>query len=290
MTDPKPDLKEKTGINKLLEVMAALRDPKTGCMWDVAQRFATITKYTLEEVYEVVDAIERQDMESVREELGDLLFQIVFYAQMAREQGLFDFNELAEAAAGKMIGRHPHVFSGMKLEDVEALMKAWESEKAKKREKKAREEGRPPSLLDDVGSALPSLSRAVKLQSRAARGGFEWKTPAPVYEKLAEELAELKEMVELREKTQEPLPLELVDRLTEELGDVLFVVAALGRTLKIDPELALRQTNRKFERRFRSMEKSLAASGRKPGDVSPEELGALWEKERAKDKGYSKVK
>jgi ATP diphosphatase len=277
------DLKNLTGIQKLLAVMARLRDTEKGCAWDVAQDFATITKYTLEEVYEVVEAIERQDMPALKEELGDLLFQIVFYAQMASEKKLFDFNEVAQTTADKMITRHPHVFEGKKLEDTEALMKMWESDKAAAREKKAREEGRTPSLLDDVGVALPSLTRAVKLQSRAARGNFEWKSIEPVLEKLAEEITELKEVIAEKNKTKEPLPLPLVEHLTEELGDVLFVAANIGRVLRIDPELALRMANRKFERRFKMIEDSLAVQGRKPQDASLDELTKLWNEARAKD-------
>jgi ATP diphosphatase len=274
------DLNKLTGITKLLAVMSRLRDTKEGCPWDVAQSFATITKYTLEEVYEVVEAIERQDMPSLREELGDLLFQIVFYAQMASEKRLFDFNEVAQSTADKMIERHPHVFDGMKLEDSEALMKMWEADKAATREQKALEEGRRPSLLDDVGTALPSLTRAVKLQSRAARGGFEWKTVEPVLNKLEEEINELKEVIAEKSKAKEPLPLDVVDRLTEELGDVLFVVANIGRVLKVDPELALRSANRKFERRFKAIEEMLASQNRKPQDASLQELTDLWNKVR----------
>jgi ATP diphosphatase len=273
-------LNQLTGIAKLLAVMARLRDTKEGCPWDVAQDFATITKYTLEEVYEVVEAIERQDMPALKEELGDLLFQIVFYAQMAGEKRLFDFNEIAQTTADKMIERHPHVFNAVKLEDSEALMKMWEADKAAAREKKAREEGRTPSLLDDVGTALPSLTRAVKLQSRAARGGFEWKTLEPVLNKLEEEINELKEVIAEKSKAKEPLPLDLVERLTEELGDVLFVAANIGRVLKIDPELALRTANRKFERRFKAIEEALASQNRKPQDASLQELTDLWNKVR----------
>ncbi|HVY12835.1 MAG TPA: nucleoside triphosphate pyrophosphohydrolase [Alphaproteobacteria bacterium] len=274
------NLNKLAGIAKLLAVMARLRDSEKGCPWDVEQDFATITKYTLEEVYEVVEAIERQDMPALKEELGDLLFQIVFYAQMASEKSLFDFEQIAQSTADKMIERHPHVFEGKKLEDVEALMKMWEADKAAAREEKAKKQGKTPSLLDDVGSALPALTRAVKLQSRAARGGFEWKSVAPIFEKLDEEIIELKKEVAEKEKTKEPLPLDLVERLTEELGDVLFVAANIGRVLKIDPELALRMANRKFERRFQAIEAALAAQNRKPQDASLQELTDLWNKVR----------
>jgi ATP diphosphatase len=268
------------GITKLLEVMATLRDPKTGCPWDAAQDFATITKYTLEEVYEVVEAIERQDMKSVREELGDLLFQIVFYAQMGKDKNLFDFDGLAHSTADKMIERHPHVFAGKTLDDTEALMKMWEADKAEARRKKAESEGKIPSVLDDVATSLPALTRAVKLQNRAARVGFEWKNMEDYFTKLEEEIGELKAVI--AEKGDEPLPLETVDRLTEELGDVLFVVANIGRKLRIDPELALRTTNRKFEKRFHFIESELATSGRTPKDADLNELVELWNAARHK--------
>lgn len=268
------------GVNKLLSVMARLRAPEGGCPWDVEQSYATITKYTLEEVYEVVEAIETQDIPALREELGDLLFQIVFYSQIGAEKGHFTFDEIAAHTAEKMITRHPHVFAGKSLADTEALMKMWESEKAQQREEDARAEGREPSALDGVITAMPALSRAVKLQSRAARVGFAWKDLAPVFEKLNEEIGELKEVIAERDKQGEPLELDLVDRLTEELGDVLFVVANIGRSLRIDPELALRTTNRKFEERFRGVEAALHAKGKKLQDATLEEMIAAWNAQR----------
>lgn len=272
------------GIEKLLAVMARLRDTEKGCPWDVAQDFATITKYTLEEVYEVVEAIERQDMAAVKEELGDLLFQIVFYAQMGKDKGLFDFQEIAQKTADKMVARHPHVFEDKKLEDTEALMKMWEADKASAREERAKAEGRVPSVLDDVGTALPSLTRAVKLQGRAARVGFEWKEIDSILAKLDEEVAELKEVIEERKKNKEPIEIAMVDRLMEELGDVLFVAANIGRSLRVDPELALRHTNRKFENRFRAVEKALAMKGKKVSDASLTEMTTHWNEARAADK------
>lgn len=273
-------LNELKGITKLLAVMAQLRDTKNGCPWDVAQDFATITKYTLEEVYEVVEAIERQDIPAIREELGDLLFQIVFYAQIGKDKSLFTFEDIAQSIADKMIERHPHVFAGKKLEDTSALMKMWEGEKEAKRAEKSKEQGKTPSVLDDVPAALPALSRAVKLQSRAARVGFEWKDLKDIFAKLDEEVGELKQVVAECDGKDEPLELVLVDRLSEELGDVLFVVANLGRKLRVDPEFALRTTNRKFEKRFQSIEETLAAAGRKPQDASLEEMVALWNRHR----------
>lgn len=276
------DLNTLTGIEKLLAVMARLRDPAKGCAWDVAQDYATITKYTLEEVYEVVEAIERQDIKSLREELGDLLFQIVFYAQVARDKGHFDFNKVAQETADKMVERHPHVFGDKTLADTDALMKMWEADKAAARARKAQAEGRTPSVLDDVPTALPALTRAVKLQSRAARVGFEWKQLSDYFAKLEEEIGELREVLAEKEKQAEPLPLELVDKLTEELGDVLFVVANIGRKIKIDPELALRATNRKFENRFHAIEEELAKTNRTPADASLDELVKLWNVQRGK--------
>ncbi len=264
------------GTEKLLAVMARLRDTEKGCPWDVAQDFATITKYTLEEVYEVVEAIERQDMAALKEELGDLLFQIVFYAQIGTDKKLFSFDEIADAAAEKMIERHPHVFEDKKLDDHAALMKMWEGDKQAKRDAKTVAQGGTPSALDDVAHALPAVTRAVKLQSRAARVGFEWTDIKDIFAKLDEEIAELKEVVAERQTKKEPLDLELVDRLTEELGDVMFVVANLGRKLRVDPEYALRTTNRKFEKRFHSIEGTLAQQGKKPQDVGLDELVAMW--------------
>lgn len=273
---------DKNGIEKLLDVMARLRDKDTGCPWDAAQDFATITKYTLEEVYEVVDAIERQDFTALKEELGDLLFQIVFYAQIAKDKGYFTFNDIAQGEVDKMVERHPHVFANVSLADTEALMKMWDADKARARKAKAEKEGRTPSVLDDVGTSLPALTRAVKLQGRAARVNFEWKDMKDYFAKLEEEIGELKEVIAEKEKQQEPLELELVDRLTEELGDVLFVVANIGRKLRIDPELALRTTNRKFENRFHAIEEALAEQKRTPQEASLDELVALWNKARGK--------
>jgi ATP diphosphatase len=282
MNDALSTLNNLKGIEKLLAVMARLRDPEKGCSWDVAQDFATITKYTLEEVYEVVEAIETQDMPAIREELGDLLFQIVFYAQIGADKKLFSFEDVAENTANKMIERHPHVFGDKKLADAQALTKMWEADKAEARAKKTIASGRVPSALDDVGAAMPALTRAVKLQSRAARVGFEWKEMAPILAKLEEEIAELREMITLREQSSEPIDLTLVDRLTEELGDVLFVAANIGRRLRIDPELALRSSNRKFENRFKYIEAELLKAGKTPQQSSLEEMAQLWDQAKTK--------
>jgi MazG family protein len=258
--------------------MARLRDRERGCPWDMEQSFATIAPYTIEEAYEVADAIERNDMPALKEELGDLLFQVAFHARMAEEQGAFDFADVAQALADKMIERHPHVFAAPPIAgEVEAgspsaigaikkvertaeeQTKAWETLKAEKRAAK-----RPDaSLLDDVPMALPALMRAEKLTKRAARINFDWPTPDEIYLKLDEEVAELKEA-----QTQ--------DELIDEMGDVLFVMANLARKLKVDPEEALRRANAKFTRRFQHIERRLAEQGRN-GPQDLQMLEELWQ-------------
>jgi MazG family protein len=242
----------------VLDVMARLRDRERGCPWDIEQTFATIAPYTIEEAYEVADAIEREDMPALKEELGDLLFQVAFHARMAEEQGAFDFADVAQALADKMIERHPHVF-GEKIErTADEQTKAWETLKAEKRAAK-----RPDaSLLDDVPMALPALMRAEKLTKRAARINFDWPTPDEVYLKLDEELGELKEA-------------NTHDELIDEMGDVLFVMANLARKLRVDPEEALRRANAKFTRRFQHVERRLAEQGR-TGPQPLDDMEALW--------------
>ena len=244
----------------VLDVMARLRDPQRGCPWDIEQNFATIAPYTIEEAYEVADAIEREDMPALKEELGDLLFQVAFHARMAEEQGAFDFADVAQALADKMIERHPHVFSEAgDGRTAEQQTVAWEALKAEKRAASG------ASLLDDVAMALPALMRAEKLTKRAARINFDWPTPDEVLEKLEEELAELHD-ARLREDH---------DALTEELGDILFVMANLARKLKVDPEEALRRANAKFTRRFQYIETKLAEQGR-TGPQPLDDMEALW--------------
>jgi MazG family protein len=245
----------------VLDVMAKLRDPNGGCPWDVEQNFRTIAPYTIEEAYEVADAIERQDMPALKEELGDLLFQIAFHARMAEEQGAFDFADVAQALADKMIERHPHVFSTEgdgRTADQQTV--AWETLKAEKRAAKG-----AASLLDDVAMALPALQRAETLTKRAARINFDWPTPEPVLEKLEEELAELKQA--RADGDQE--------HIAEEMGDILFVMANLARKLKVDPEDALRRANAKFTRRFQYIETKLAEQGR-TGPQPLDDMEALW--------------
>ncbi len=254
-------------IDRLLDLMARLRDPERGCPWDLEQDFATIAPHTIEEAYEVADAIERRDMTALCDELGDLLFQVVFHAQMAREHGVFDFDAVAEGIVDKMIRRHPHVFGDASVETAEAQTRAWEEHKAKEREAQAEAEARPPSVLDGVTAGLPALTRALKLQKRAARVGFDWRAAAEVLSKIAEEVAEVRAELDAGADR---------DRLANEIGDLLFAVVNLARHLEVDPEGALRQGNTKFERRFRSVETRLAATGRPVGEASLDEMEEAW--------------
>jgi MazG family protein len=252
----------------VLDVMARLRDPQHGCPWDVEQNFRTIAPYTIEEAYEVADAIERGDMGALKEELGDLLFQVAFHARMAEELGAFDFADVAQALADKMIERHPHVFSEKVERTAEEQTQAWETLKAEKRAAKG------ASLLDDVAMALPALMRAEKLTKRAARINFDWPSSAEVLEKLDEELAELKAAEASGDQ----------DHIAEEMGDILFVMANLARKLKVDPEDALRRANAKFTRRFQYIEQKLAEAGR-AGPQPLDDMEALWlEAKRAEKK------
>lgn len=271
-TPPKPTGLPEGAMDRLLAVMARLRSPNGGCPWDLEQNFATIAPYTIEEAYEVADAIERQDMAALKDELGDLLLQVVFHAQMAREAGTFDFTEVAAGISEKMIRRHPHVFGDVSIETADAQTKAWEEHKEHERRTKATAEGRTPSVLDGVAAGLPALMRALKLQRRAARVGFDWPSAQDVFLKIDEELSEIKS-----ELGTAPAP----ERLLDEVGDLLFAVVNLARHLEVDPEAALRHANNKFERRFRQVEDQLAAAGRTPADASLDELEALWQRAKA---------
>jgi ATP diphosphatase len=264
------------GIDRLLEVMTRLRDRENGCPWDREQSYATIVPYTIEEAYEVADAIERGDFEALKAELGDLLFQVVFYAQIAREEGRFDFDAVAAAAAEKMERRHPHVFGDATVEDAAAQTTAWEAFKA--RERSAAGGAEPVSVLADVARALPALTRAEKLQKRAAREGFDWPEVAQVLDKIDEEIRELQTEISAQASH---------DRLVDELGDLLFACANLARKLKVDPETALRSTNAKFERRFRRIEHWLAEAGKTPADSTLGEMDALWDRAKAEERGES---
>jgi tetrapyrrole methylase family protein/MazG family protein/ATP diphosphatase len=257
-------------IDRLLAIMARLRDPQAGCPWDVEQTFATIAPYTVEEAYEVADAIERGDLADLKEELGDLLLQVVFHARMAEEQGAFGFEDVARAIGEKMIRRHPHVFGAESYATVADQQAGWEALKAAERHEK----GRQASLLDDVPVGLPALTRAVKLSKRAARVGFVWPSVTEVLEKLDEEVAELKAELAAGD----------LEKARDEMGDVLFVVANLARTLDVDPEDALRGTNAKFVRRFRHIEAKLAERGRTPEQSDLAEMDALWDEAKAAEK------
>ena len=249
-------------IDALLEIMRRLRDPANGCLWDVAQDFASIAPYTIEEAYEVAGAIEDRDWPALKDELGDLLLQVVFHARMAEEARLFAFGDVVAAIVDKMVRRHPHVFGqGAAVANAEAQTIAWE-------EHKKRERGRDAGLLADVPRALPALLRALKLQKRAASVGFDWDSARLVVEKIAEEAAEI------AEAQAEGAP---AAKLEEEMGDLLFAVANLARHLKVDPESALRAANAKFTRRFGFIEGALAAQGRTTAEASLEEMEAMWQ-------------
>ena len=254
------------GMPRLLEIMRRLRDPKTGCPWDIEQTFSSIAPYTLEEAHEVGDAIERQAWDELPGELGDLLFQVVFHAQMARDAGMFGFDDVVKAIADKMVARHPHVF-GDESRDKTPEQQTVDWEKIKAAERGA------ARVLDGVALGLPALTRAVKLQKRAARVGFDWPSTDEVVAKIVEEAGEL---VEARaELTQ--------DEVTEEFGDLLFVMANLARHLQVDPEAALRAANTKFTRRFGRIEDWLRDAGKAPADSDLAEMDALWNRAKAEE-------
>ncbi|MDR3408112.1 MAG: nucleoside triphosphate pyrophosphohydrolase [Methylovirgula sp.] len=258
-------------IQRLLEIMAALRAPQTGCPWDVKQTFSTIAPYTIEEAYEVADAIARDDLADLKDELGDLLLQVVFHARMAEEQGAFDFGDVVEAITAKMIRRHPHVFGDKRDLAPHEVNALWAQIKTQeKAEKPAREEG----LLADVPVALPGLTRAVKLQAKAATVGFDWNDARLVLDKIREETAEI----------EAALASEDAAAIAEETGDLLFAVANLARHIGADPEAAIRGTNEKFARRFAYIESEIARSGKKLGEVSLAEMDALWNAAKALEK------
>lgn len=274
MPDPKPPPSQ---IDRLLEIMARLRAPIGGCPWDLEQTFATIAPYTIEEAYEVADAIARSDMAELKEELGDLLLQVVYHAQMAQEAGAFAFADVAKTIADKMVARHPHVFADSKtfgdtkIDSAQAQTSSWELYKAAERAHKA--QGKPTSALDGVALALPALTRAEKLQKRAGRVGFDWNDARLVLDKIEEEIGELRAELEGADPA----------RLQDEVGDLLFALANLARHLKIDPEASLRQANAKFERRFRHIEARLAAQGRLAENTALDEMERLWQEAKATD-------
>ena len=252
-------------MKKLLDIMAALRDPETGCPWDIKQTFKTVVPYTLEEAYEVADAIENGDMNDIKSELGDLLFQVVFYAQMAKEQGDFDFNDVVDAVSDKLINRHPHVFAGVDCKDESVLHEAWE--KSKESERNTQSTENKASILEGVAIALPALKRAQKLQKRAAREGFDWPDIEPVLAKIEEEIDELR--CAIKEDS--------VTAVFEESGDVLFSCVSLLRHLNVDAEESLRGCNKKFEKRFGYIESTLIKKNKSFQECSLDELEALWQ-------------
>jgi MazG family protein len=264
--------KSRGDIAELLAIMRRLRDPDGGCPWDLEQDFATIAPYTIEEAYEVASAIEAKDYAALKDELGDLLLQVVFHAQMADEAQLFAFEDVVRAICDKMVRRHPHVFAAGGARTSEAVSQSWDEIKRRERAGKPKAAG---SLLDDVPRALPALMRAIKLQNRAGEVGFDWPSAVTVTEKIAEETRELAEAAGSKS----------VAKVAEEFGDLLFAMANLARHLRLDPEDALRSANAKFVRRFRGIEQALASQGRKPEDASLGEMEALWQQAKKAERG-----
>jgi nucleoside triphosphate diphosphatase len=264
-------MKPSRDIARLLEIMAALRTPGSGCPWDLEQRFETIAPYTLEEAYEVADAVARGDLADLREELGDLLLQVVFHARMAQEQGAFDFGDVVEAITTKLVRRHPHVFGearGLTAKEVEGL---WDRIKA---EEKAERPGVAETALSGVLVALPALTRALKLQAKAGKVGFDWNDPMAVLSKIREECDEIEAEIAAGE----------TQRASAEVGDLLFAVVNLARHLGADPEAVLRAANQKFQQRFAAIEAALAARGQRPQDATLAEMDALWDEAKAAEK------
>ena len=264
-------------IGRLIEIMAALRTPKTGCPWDLEQDFSTIAPYTLEEAYEVADAIARNDLGDLQEELGDLLLQVVFHARMAQEQGAFDFGDVVEAITSKLIRRHPHVFGDQEARDPGRVKGLWEEIKASEKEAKAAQKATqgkpaPDGALAGVPVALPALTRALKLQSEASRVGFDWNDPRAVLRKIREESDEIEAALDDNDPGA-----------AAEVGDLLFAAVNLARHLDADPEALLRQTNQKFERRFSAIEEALTMLGKAPQDATLAEMDALWDQAKARE-------
>lgn len=278
-------------IEDLKTLMARLRDPDTGCPWDTRQTFRTIVPHTLEEAHEVADTIEREDYAHLKEELGDLLFQVIFYSQLGQEQDLFDFDAVVHTLVRKLVRRHPHVFPDGTLESRvdpdnrptdEWIAASWERIKAEERAEKGKTEpAQPASRLDDIPASLPALTRADKLQRRASRHGFDWPDIEPVFDKLQEEIAELK--VAWQNAQQD---LAARDEVEDELGDLMFVCVNLARFLKVNPEQALRRTNRKFEARFRAIEDVLREQGRDMDDESLEALDEIWNRVKGVERSH----
>jgi MazG family protein len=271
-------------IKELLRIMTALRTPETGCPWDLAQTFKTIAPYTIEEAYEVADAIELGDMDGLKEELGDLQLQVVYHARMAEEAGAFEFADVVAGIIEKMVRRHPHVFGTPAERAAGALPGFWEQAKMRERAATGATQSKRPSTLDGVPTALPALTRAVKLQNKAARVGFDWPSLEPVFAKLKEELGELEHAVAADRSAGK------AEEIEEEFGDLLFVVANVARHLRLDPEAALRSANQKFVRRFQAVEKKLAAEGRTPVQSNLEEMDKLWDETKVDEKAEGSAK
>lgn len=300
LPQPRAGQAEQDPLSALIAVMAALRTPGTGCPWDLEQTFETIAPYTIEEAYEVADAIARGDMADLKDELGDLLLQVVYHARMAEEAGQFAFADVANAVTTKMIRRHPHVFGTPEERAAGAAKGFWQRIKAEEKAEKIEERRRlggdiahedpAPSLLSDVPVTLPALTRAIKLQEKAARVGFDWPSLAPVFDKMREELAEFEAVAtpaDPRGSTAASPPIAPsadMGKITEEFGDLLFVMANVARHLAIDPETALRQANQKFTRRFTSIEQKLADKGSSPDQSNLAEMDALWDEAKREER------
>jgi nucleoside triphosphate diphosphatase len=276
-------MKPSRDISGLLEIMQALRTPQTGCPWDLEQNFATIAPYTIEEAYEVADAIAREDLEDLRDELGDLLLQVVFHARMAQEQGAFEFGDVVQSITEKMVRRHPHVFGDEDADRPDAVRGLWEDIKAKEKAEKAKRQaergsGEPEGALDGVPAALPALMRAQKLQSKAGRVGFDWNDPQAVLAKIREETDEIADALACGDRAA----------AGAEVGDLIFAAVNLARHVDCDAEGAVRATNQKFERRFRSIEAALARQGRGPIDATLQEMDALWNAAKREEQSAAK--
>ena len=263
-------------IEKLIDIMRALRDPKSGCPWDLEQDFQSLIPYTLEEAYEVADAIERNNLNDIKSELGDLLFQIIFYSQLAKEQEVFDFNDIAQAVSEKLIRRHPHVFADAKVKNAKEQTKEWEKIKKHEREEKAGKDSTHLSILDDVSRILPSLMRSEKLQRRAAKEGFDWPNIEDVMLKVREELDEVQQEIDADVQNKE--------RIEDEIGDLFFSCINLSRHADVDTEQCLRKANLKFERRFRKLEQIANRRGSQINEMTTNELENLWKEVKLQEK------